>query len=91
MASAKRTEGLLRGAGFAEVRTEEVAGRFVLPDVDHYLSLIADTAGPIAVALRRLPDSERVSIKAEVENSIGRFAADGTYELPSVALCAVAS
>ena len=49
MASAERLEGLLRGAGFAEVRTEEVRGRFVIPDVDEYLSVIADTAGPIAL------------------------------------------
>ncbi len=91
MAAAERTEALLRGAGFAELRTEEVAVRFVLPDVDEYLSLIADTAGPIALALRCLPDSERASIKAEVEESFGRFAVDGRYELPCVALCAVAS
>src|SRR5215212_3070465 len=52
MASAERTERLLRAAGFSDVRIEEVAGRFELPDVDEYLSVIADTAGPIALALR---------------------------------------
>jgi SAM-dependent methyltransferase len=91
MASAARTEELLRGAGFAGVRTEEVPVRFVVPDVDEYLSVIADTAGPIALALRGLPDSERTAVKADVEDSLRRFAADGGYELPGVALCAVAS
>jgi SAM-dependent methyltransferase len=91
MASAERTEALLRGAGFAEVRTEELVGRFVVPDVDEYLSLIADTAGPIALALRDLPDSERAAVKADIEDAIVRFAADGGYEFPCVALCAVAS
>ncbi|MGH2802272.1 MAG: class I SAM-dependent methyltransferase [Thermoleophilaceae bacterium] len=90
MASAERTEELLRGAGFGEVRTEEMPGRFVLPDVDEYLSVIADTAGPIALALRGLLESDRAAIKAEVEDSFARFAADGGYELPCVALCAVA-
>ena len=70
---------------------EAVATRFVLPDVDEYLSVIADTAGPIALALRALPESEHAAVKAEVEDSFGRFAADGGYELPAVALCAVAS
>jgi SAM-dependent methyltransferase len=87
MASAERTEGLLRAAGY----TEEVPGRFVLPDVDEYLSVIADTAGPIALVLRGLADSDRAAVKADVEDSFGRFAADGRYELPCVALCAVAS
>jgi ubiquinone/menaquinone biosynthesis C-methylase UbiE len=91
MASAQRTEGLLRSAGFVEVRTEEVPGRFVLPDVDEYLSVISDTAGPIALALRGLAEPDHAAVKADVEDSLRRFAADGGYELPCVALCAVAS
>jgi len=91
MASAERTEELLRGAGFAEVRTEEVPGRFAVPDVDEFLSLIADTAGPIALALRGLAESDHAAVKTDVEDSVRRFAAAGRYELPCVALCAVAS
>ena len=91
MASAERTEALLRRAGFADVRTEELSGRFVIPDVDEYLSTIADTAGPIALALRALAEPERAAVKADVDDSLRRFAADGGYELPCVALCAVAS
>jgi SAM-dependent methyltransferase len=91
MASVGRLEGLLRGAGFAEVRTEEVPGRFVVPDADEYLSLIADTAGPIALALRRLAEPDRAAVKTDVEDSLRRFAAGDGYELPCVALCAVAS
>ena len=91
MASPQRVEGLLRGAAFTEVRTEEVPGRFVIPDVDEYLSVIADTAGPIALALRGLAESDRAAVKAEVEDSLRRFAAGDGYELPGVALCAVAS
>ena len=90
MASAQRTEGLLRSAGFVEVRTEEVPGRFVLPDVDEYLSVISDTAGPIALALRGLAEPDHAAVKADVEDSLRRFAADGGYELPCVAVCAVA-
>jgi SAM-dependent methyltransferase len=91
MASAERLEGLLHGAGFAEVRTEEVRGRFVIPDVDEYLSVIADTAGPIALALRGLAESDRAAVRTDVEDSLRRFAAGDGYELPCVALCAVAS
>ena len=91
MASPQRIEGLLRDAGFTQVRTEEVPGRFVIPDVDEYLSVIADTAGPIALALRGLAESDRAAVKTDVENSLRRFAAGDGYELPCVALCAVAS
>ncbi len=91
MASPERVEGLLRGAGFAEVRTEEVPGRFLIPDVDEYLSVIADTAGPIALALRGLAEPDRAAVRTDVEDSLRRFAVGDGYELPCVALCAVAS
>jgi SAM-dependent methyltransferase len=91
LASAERLEELLRDAGFAEVRTEELHGRFVIPDVDEYLSVIADTAGPIALALRGLAKSDLAAVRTDVEDSLRRFAATDGYELPCVALCAVAS
>jgi SAM-dependent methyltransferase len=91
MASAERTRELLRGAGFEEVRTEEVAVRFQLPDVDEYLSAIADTAGPIGLALRALEEADRAAVKADVQDAFGRFATQDGYVLPGVALCAVAS
>jgi SAM-dependent methyltransferase len=90
MASAERTAGLLESAGFSEVRTEEVPVSFVLPDADGYLSLIADTAGPVALAMRGLSDADRADVKAEVEDSVGRFAVGDGYKLPGIALCAVA-
>jgi ubiquinone/menaquinone biosynthesis C-methylase UbiE len=91
MARAERTRQLLGGAGFQEVRTEEVAVRFQLPDVDEYLSVIADTAGPIGLALRALREADRAAVKADVQDAFGRFATRDGYELPGVALCAVAS
>jgi SAM-dependent methyltransferase len=90
LASADRLEELLRDAGFAEVRIEELHGRFVIPDVDEYLSVIADTAGPIGLALRGLGGQDLDAVRADVADSLGRFAANGGYKLPCVALCAVA-
>lgn len=90
MASAERTTALLEGAGFASVRTEEVPVRFELPDVEEYLSVVSDTAGPLGLALRWLSETDREAVKAEVEDSLARFAADRGYKLPGGALCAVA-
>jgi hypothetical protein len=91
LASPERLEGLLRAAGFANVHTEDVPGRFVVPDVDAYLSLIADTAGPIGLALRGLGESDRAAVAADVADALRRFVAPDGYEVPCVALCAVAS
>jgi SAM-dependent methyltransferase len=91
MADPERTAGLLRAAGFGDVRTEEVRVSFALADVDYYLSLIADTAGPIGLALGGLTAAEREEIRVEVADSLSRFATRSGYEVPGVALCAVAS
>jgi SAM-dependent methyltransferase len=90
MASPERTTALLEGAGFSSVRTEEVPVRFEVPDVDEYLSLNSDTSGPLGLALRDLSETEREAVKAAVEHPLARFTAERGYELPGVALCAVA-
>ncbi|HJX76293.1 MAG TPA: hypothetical protein VJ247_08035, partial [Gaiella sp.] len=68
-----------------------VPSRFEVSSIDDYLGLIADTAGPVAFVLRGLSDSARAEVRADVEDALRRFAAGDGYELPAVALCAVAS
>ena len=89
MASADRTTALLERAGFAGVRTEEVAVRFEVPDTDAYLSLTADTSGPLGLALQALSETDREAVKADVEDSIARFRSERGYQFPGTALCAV--
>lgn len=91
MATPQRVHDLLHAAGFHAVRTEEVAVRFPVPDVDEYIEFEADTAGPIGLVLRRLSAGDRAALKADVEKSFQPFATGGKYELPGLALCAVAS
>ena len=91
MATADRNAALLEGAGFADIRTEEVPVSFSVADVDGYVSLIADTAGPLALAVRALPEAELAAVKAELESGISQFAVADGFELRGVALCAAAS
>ncbi len=92
LASEERTRALLEQAGFEEVRIEEVPQRFLLADADEHLRFIGDAAGPLAVALRSVPEEEFQAIKVELEEACAPFATpDGGYELPGVTLAAVAS
>ena len=90
LASAAHTSELLRGAGFGDVRTEDVPLRLRVPDADEYLAFIADTAGPTALALRALPEAELAPVRADVVRSLAPFITSDGYELPGVALCAAA-
>jgi hypothetical protein len=90
MASEARTRGLLDGAGFAAVRTEEVPVRFAYRDLGDYERWVMEVAGPFAMVVRGLSEDERKALRATLEEAFSPFVADGGYELPGVALCAVA-
>lgn len=91
MASPQRTSDLLAGAGFGDVRTESVPVQARVDDIEEYISLIADTAGPIGLALQALDDSEREHLRAQVDAACERFAVANGYVLPALAVCAVAT
>lgn len=91
LARADVLTGLLQRAGFGSVHTEEVPVRFSIPAVDKYLEFIADTAGGIALAVRKVSDADRPAVRAQVESAFERFASQDGYDIPGVARCAVAS
>jgi SAM-dependent methyltransferase len=91
MASEERTKGLLDGAGFKSVRTEEVPVRFAFRDLGEYEQWVIDVAGSFGVVVRGLPEDEREVLRARLREAFVPFATDGGYELPGAALCAVAS
>jgi hypothetical protein len=85
------TRGLLEAAGFDEVRIAEVEVRFPLSGVEQYIDFTADTGGPLGLAVRGLSTEDRAALRAEIEPALEPFASGDAYELPGVALCAVAS
>lgn len=86
----ERLADLLTRAGFADARIEEVAVRLFARDVDDYLGFTADTAGPLALALRALDEEQRRSVAADVAEAAAPFSVAGGLELPAVTLVAVA-
>ena len=91
LASEERTTALLNDAGFRSVRTEEVAVGFAFRGLDEYEQWVIDVAGPFAMLVRGLPEDEREVLRERLGEAFVPFAIEGGYELPGVALCAVAS
>jgi len=91
MASEERMPTLLDGAGFADVRTEEVPVQFAYRDLDDYERWVMEVAGPFAMVVRGLPEDERRALREQLAEAFVPFEADGGYKVPGVALCAVAS
>lgn len=91
MAIPERNRELLTAAGFEQVRVEEVELRFPIPSVDEYIAFVADTAGPLGLLLQGLPAADREALKSELKAAFEPFSSDEGFELPGIALCAVAS
>ena len=64
--------------------------RIAFDDVDDYEQWVIDVAGPFAMVLRGLPGEERHMLKERLSEAFMPFAIGARYELPGVALCAVA-
>ncbi len=90
MASEEHTAALLRKVGFESLRMEEVPVRVGYRDVDDYLGFTSDTAGPLAMAMRQLGETDSDAIREALAERFGPFASDEGYTLPGVALCALA-
>jgi ubiquinone/menaquinone biosynthesis C-methylase UbiE len=91
MGSAERVRSLLEVAGFSDARVEEIPVRFAYADIDDYVAVMIDTAGPFAMVIRGLPESEREEIKVQLGDAFRPFSSNGGYELPGLALGAVGS
>ena len=90
MAEAEHTAGLLEAAGFSDVETLDVAVAFAVPDAEGYVSLIADTSGPLGLAVSSLSDADRATLASDAARAIAPFAAAEGYAIPGVALVAAA-
>lgn len=91
LADEERLRALLDDAGFAVARMEDVQVRFIYRDVDDYVRRARDTGGVFSAVWREASDEEREAMKAQLAEAFAPFALEAGYELPGVALAAVAS
>jgi SAM-dependent methyltransferase len=90
MGSEERTRAMLEGAGFNDVRIEEVPVRFTFDGLDEYEKFATETGGPFAMILRGLDEAQRAAVRTRLDEGLSGFVVDGRYQLPGVALGAVA-
>ncbi len=91
LADAPVLHDMLVRAGFDQVRIEQVPVCAMLRDVDAYLGLVADTAGPIGLAIQGLSPEERTELAAAVGNQLEPYLSGDGLGIPGLALCAVAA
>lgn len=91
MADPERTQKLLQDAGFADIEIEEIPVEIAFAGVDEYLAVLADTAGPLAVVLRKLSEEQLDRVKERLSGFFEPFAAEGGYRLTGAAQGATAT
>ena len=91
MGDEQATRALVQGAGFDEVRLEEVHVEFLFADVAEFVERSRDTGGLFATAWNEASPDEQQSMRGELEEAFAQYEQDGRLVIPGVALCGVAS
>jgi ubiquinone/menaquinone biosynthesis C-methylase UbiE len=86
MADPERVRSLVQRAGFAEPRLDEVEVRWRFEDFDAYWRYVMELAGGIAMVLQALPNTDRETVRKEIERATQDYRTHGVLELPGVAL-----
>ncbi len=91
LAEPERIEELVRGAGFAEVKVEEVAVEYRFGDWSDYRRVVTSLAAALRQTLGQLDESTRAEIDAGARARIEGFRGPDGYRLPGLALVTSAS
>jgi SAM-dependent methyltransferase len=92
MADPARIDQLVTGAGLKAPQIEEMSVRFRFEAFDEVWDYLRKVAGPIAMALARLPEEEVAEVRTAMEAAHEPVRAPGGgYELPGVCLNALTS
>ena len=84
MGDPDRIRSLITGAGFGEPELEEVEFDFHYADADDLWDAMVSLAGPLARAVKGLPEEEQDATRAAViENVAAWRGEDGTYTMPA--------
>ena len=82
----ERIEELVNGAGFGELRVEEVAVEYRFPSWEEYSRVITSLAAALRVTLAELDGATRAEVDAAARARLDRFLTPNGYVLPGVAL-----
>jgi SAM-dependent methyltransferase len=87
----KELRALVERAGFADVEMDEVPVVNDYRDVDEYVRRSTEMGGMFSRAWAGAPEDEREAMTEELRDAFLPFAVDGGYDLPGLAICALAS
>jgi ubiquinone/menaquinone biosynthesis C-methylase UbiE len=86
LAEPKANRALLQGAGFSDVRIEEIPGAMRYDDFDHYWRVQSSVSGPFAILVQSLPAGDVDAIKGVLEPSVEPFSTEDGLRIPSLAI-----
>ena len=82
---------LLVGAGFDDVRIEEMEFHLRFSDFEDYWNFVREFAGAVAILLRSFSDEERAAVREATERATKGFRTGQGYDLPGLSVNALAS
>lgn len=91
LADHEKLGGFLRGAGFENVRIEDMAFHLRFADFDDYWRFILEFAGAVAILLNSFSEEQRTAVRDATEQGAEPFRTDQGYDFPGLTVNAIAS
>jgi len=82
LAGREKIEEALAAAGLELVELEDIEVHHRYPDRDEMWRRVTTTMGPLATALKKLPEGERGAIRQQMEERAEPFRSGDSYDLP---------
>ena len=87
----EKLTGMLKDAGYANVRTEEMAFHLPFGSFDEYWRFILEFAGAAAVLVRSFPEDRQRTVRDETEKLSEPYRSGQGYDFPGLTVNAVAT
>jgi SAM-dependent methyltransferase len=91
LADPDRLRSLVTDAGFSEPEIETLPVEWRFDSTEEFWRFLNQVAGSVAVVIRDLPETERWSIRGQLEKNAAAFQQDGGFLFPGECLNGVAS
>jgi SAM-dependent methyltransferase len=91
LADPDRLRSLVTAAGFAEPEIEALPVEWRFDSTEEFWRFLNQVAGSVAVVIRDLPETERWSIRGQLEKNAEAFLHEGGYAFPGECLNVVSS
>ena len=90
LADPNRIRSLVTEAGFGDPQIDELGLEWDFGTFDEYFEFVSRSAGPVAIAMQKLPDEDRAQMREELRERMSQYDGENGFRVPRLCLMVAA-